>query len=319
MSLKNINKYKNLNSIIILGGSSIVPYLKKIKDLKKKYIIFLEARAITPLLIKTKIKVDYILCPYPQKLKDNGLQNYILRSLCSNVDIKKFIKKKYHKEVNYLKKNFLKIFETWNPKKGVYKNYKIKENIYLKNSPFELLKHYKDTKIILDTLQFKKEFPNKKISNKIIKIGFNENNKKFSIKNYLNPKIKDNKLNLITNNFLNVATTSILPIISKMGFKNTFLLGMDMNMLGTMEYSVKNIFKSFFHFIIFFLLSKKAFNHNFKVNFPLIYLRPKSEFLDFKKILPFFRKNIFNVNDNSIFIGKIKNINQISYQNFFKK
>jgi hypothetical protein len=318
MSLKIRNKYKNLNSIIIMGGSSIIPYLEKIKNLKKKYIIFLEARALTPLLIKSKIKIDYIFCPYAEKLKDNGLQNYILRSFLSNVDIKKYIKKQYHREVDYLKKNFSIIFESWSPQKGIFKKYKIKKNIYLRNSPFDLLKYYKTTKLILNTSEFERQFPDKKINNKIIKIKFTDKIKNFSLKKYLSPKNRNNTLELISSNFLNVAATSILPIINNMGFKKTFLLGMDMNMLGTMEFSVKNIFKSFFHFIIFFIFSKKAFNHNFKLNFPLIYLRPKSEFTDFEKIFAFYKNEIYNVNKKSIFIGKIKNLKQITYRNFFK-
>lgn len=318
MVLKIRNKYKNLNSIIILGGSSVVPYLEKIKNLKKKYIIFLEAKALTPLVIKSKIKIDYIFCPYPEKLKDNGLQNYILRSFISNVDIKRYIKKQYHREVDYLKKNFSTIFETWNPQKGTFKKYRIQKNIYLKNSPFDLLKYCKTTKLILNTSEFKRQFPDKKISNKIIKIKFTDKIKNFSLKKYISPKKRKNTLQLIQSNFLNVAATSILPFINNMGFKKTFLLGMDMNMLGTMEFSVKNIFKSFFHFIIFFIFSKKAFNHNFKLNFPLIYLRPKSEFIDFEKIFAFYKNQIYNVNNKSIFIGKIKNLRQINYRNFFK-
>ena len=54
-----------------------------------------------------------------------------------------------------------------------------------------------------------------------------------------------------------------------------------MNMLGSMEFSNNYIFKSFFHYSIFFLRARKSFNANFKLNFPY-YLRPKSEFSDFE-------------------------------------
>lgn len=181
-----------------------------------------------------------------------------------------------------------------------------------------MLKYYKKSKLIINLIEYKKSFSKKKINHNIIKIKFKNKKNAFSIKKYLNPRIIDNTLEIDQSNFLNVAATSIFPIINKMKIKETFLLGMDMNMLGTMEYSVKKIFKSFFHFLIFLLLSRKAFNHNFKLNFPLIYLRPKSEFLDFKKILSFYKNNIYNVNDKSIFTGKIKNIKQMNYQDFFK-
>lgn len=318
MLLSAQSKKKNLKALIILGGPSIEPHLKKIKNLESEYLIFVEARAITPLLVRSKIKIDYIFCAYPEKLKDNALQNYILRSFCSNVNIKKFIKKKFYKDVNYLKNNFNKIYENWNEKKGIHKKFRIKKNVYLKNSPLYLLKYYKKTKLIINLIDFKKNFSKKKINHNIIKIRFKDKKNIFSIKKYLNPKIINNTLEIDQSNFLNVAATSILPVINKMKIKETFLIGMDMNMLGTMEYSVKKIFKSFFHFLIFFLLSRKAFNHNFKLNFPLIYLRPRSEFLDFKKVLSFYKNNIYNVNEKSILIGKIKNIKQINYQDFFK-
>ena len=301
--------YRNKEAIIILGGTSIDSYFDKIKKIdKKKFIIFIEPKALQSRLLKNKIIPDYLLCPFAVKMKDNTLQNLIFRSFVVNINIKKFIKKKYFYEVDYVKKNFNKFYEIWNPKKGLHKKYKYKKNIFLRNSPFSLLKYFKKMKIILEEEDFLNNFSIKKIKNQVIKIKTKES--KNFIKKMLKLNLSNKKLIFYKTNFLNSVTMYHLPLMNYLGFKKIYFLGLDMNFFGTYGYNNLNIFKSRFHFYFFLFLIRKTLNHNFKFNFP-IYLRPKEEFDNLNELLNKNKKFYRVVNKLDDLIPKMKNI-QIS-------
>ena len=103
----NKNQYSNKSAIVILGGTSIDTYIDKLSLTdKNKFVIFAETKCISKKLYDQKIIPDYFICPFSIKLKDNYYQNFIFRSLMCDIDIKKFVKKKYFEEVDYLKNNF---------------------------------------------------------------------------------------------------------------------------------------------------------------------------------------------------------------------
>lgn len=316
---KEIKKNQKKNAILICGGPSVEKKLSDLKKLNKtRNVIFIEARALTPAFAKSGIIPDYIFAPYPEKLSQNGFQNYIYRSFLANVNIKYFIKKKYQLESDYIKKNFKKYFKIWKPEKGIHKKFKLKKSLYFKDSPIDLLKKFPKLKIITNKSNFKKYYDKIHLKNRILDISFTSKTNKFSYTKYFNPELNKGSLKIFSSNFLNSAAICFLPIINKLGYKRLYLLGLDMNMLGNMEYSAKNLFKSFFHYFLFFFLVKRSFNANFKINFPF-YLRPNSEFKDFENI--FFHDPIktYNVVDSSLLVGKIKNLKEISYKFFLKK
>jgi hypothetical protein len=322
MFLKINNKFKKFDAIILFGGPSSLKYIKQLRELRKRnknIKIIAEAKTITPQLVNSKIKIDYILCAFPEKLLDNSFQNYLLRSFCSNINIKFFIKHKFYKEFYYIKKNFYKIYENWKPQKGQHKRYRIKKNYEFKNSPLYLLKRFKNFKIISDLEKIKKIFKKKISFKNVYKIKIDTKLKKYSYKKYIDQKIKNNTLELNGFGNLNSLFISTIPIVTRMGFKRIFLFGLDMNMMGTLEYSSKNIFKSFIHFLIYLVLCRKSFGANFKLNFPFIYLRPKSEFKALSKMFSSIKYDIYNVNEFNFFNGSIKNLPEIEYQKFFKE
>ena len=311
-------KYKGQNAILLMGGSSVLPHLKKIKNFNgSRNKIIVDCKAITPELIKSKIKIDFILCPYPEKIQDNVFQSYALRSFCAKINMGLYIKKKYQKELNYLKKNFIKFYESWRPHKGQHKNFRLKKNVYLKDSPFYLFPKLKNARLIISLKDYKKKFTNIEILNKTYEIKINNKNK-FNLKEYLNPKIIKNVLQLGSYNYLNSGAMVTIPVLKKLGFEKIYFFGLDMNMLGTMEYSAPKIFKSFFHFLVFFFKCRKSFNANFKLNLPFFYLRPKSEFEDFNNIFAKFNKGIYNVSEGTIMTGAIRNLKSISYKQIFR-
>ncbi len=308
MIVPDRNCYKDLNALVFLGGPSINNYIHKLIDLKKdKFITFIEPRSISKELLKYKFEPDYIICPFSTKLKDNNFQNIILRSFLSGIDIKKFIKFKYHDEVNYLKNNFNKYYESWKPDRGVHKKFKIKTDIYFKNSPFDNLKYFKNSKIFLNKIDYAQNFVNLKLSNDIINIEFEDRSNEFDIDEYYNVKNQNNKLVFANTNFLNTQAISHFSLLNYLGFKKVYFLGMDMNFYGNFEYCNLDIFRSKIHLITFIFFVRKSLNGNFKLNFPF-YLRPKEEFETLKRVLKknnqFYRvvseKDKFNINMKSI-------------------
>jgi len=315
MSLKN--RYQNHLAIVFLGGPSINSYIHKIQKLDRdRFVLFLEPRSLSQKLLEFKINPDYVICPFSAKLKDNNFQNIILRSFLSKINIKRFIKSKFFREVDFLKNNFESIYEKWRPDRGIHKRYRIKNNIFLKNSPFENLKYFPNAKIFLDFDDFNKEFSDCKLSNNILKLGFENYNKQFDINDYYDIREKKEKLIFQKTNFLNTHSVCHFPLLDFLGFQKVFFLGMDMNFYGNFEHENLKIFKSKIHFYIFLLLIRNSLNGNFKLNFP-IYMRPKEEFFTLDQVLKPDNKFFRVVSKKDNLISKIKTIEEKEFFNIY--
>lgn len=285
------NKYQNKRALVIFGGPSLIEQQFDFKKIKSKdYITFLDTKALTPYLLNAGFKPDFYLMPFPEKSKDNGLQQSIYRSFLAQSNIRLLLKKKYHSEYFNLKNNFDNYFESWRPHRGAHKRYKWKKDVYLKDSPFDLLKNIPDAKIIANRSLLKEYFSEFIYNNQIYFFDFmDEGAKSFNFEQYFNPIEKKGEVLFQSVNFLNSAAIVLYPILHFMGFRDIYFLGMDMTMLGTLEYSAPYIFKSMLHYRWFFYKSKQAFNSAYKVNKPYYY-RPQSEFEDSAKIFSY--KNI---------------------------
>ena len=312
----NKNQYSEKSAIVILGGTSIKSYINEITNIdKSKYVIFVETKCLSKKLFNYNIYPDYIICPFSLKLKDNYYQNFIFRSLMCGVNIKKFVKEKYHEEINYLVNNFENFYEGWRPQKGIHKKFIFKKNVYLKNSPYDNLKLFPNSKLIIDVNDFKKNFDNFSYQNKIIKIQFNNNNDSFKLDNYYNIQKNNNILNFEETSFLNSQSICHFPLLKFLGFRKVYFLGMDMNFFGSFEFDFREIFKSKYHLYLFIFLIRKTLNGNFKMNFP-IYLRPKEEFVNLNSIIPD-KNNYYRVITSEKF-AKVPKINTIKLDNFLK-
>lgn len=310
----NKNQFSEKSAIVILGGTSLKSYIGKIASLdKSKFVLFVETKCISKKLYDYNITPDYIICPFSLKLKDNYYQNFIFRSLMCGVDIKKFVKKEYYQEIDYLKKNLNYFYEDWRPHKGIHKKLIFKKNLFLMNSPYDNLKLFPSSKLIIDKKDFEKNFDNFSYQNKMIEIQFNTSNNTFNLENYYNVKNVNDILHFEETNFLNSQSICHFPLLKFLGFKEIYFLGMDMNFFGSFEFDFREIFKSRFHLYLFICLIRKTLNGNFKINIP-VYLRPKEEFLNLESIIPD-HNNYYRVltNEKSV---KVPKINTIKLENF---
>src|SRR5947208_9707415 len=79
--------------------------------------------------------------------------------------------------------------------------------------------------------------------------------------------------------FLNSAAIVLYPLLRYMGFGEVYFLGMDMSMLGSLEYSAPFTFRSMAHFWWFFRRTSRVFNGNYRRR-GWLFTRPQSEFDD---------------------------------------
>lgn len=276
--------YKDRIAIVVTGGPSAVDYIGDLSRINRdKYVIFLEAKALTPKVISADIAPDFLLAPFPEKLKDNFLQHFIYRSMLAGVNIKWFLKKEHHYLVDQMKNNFDYNFEPWRPEKGKHKRFRYRSGIYLNDSPYSLIDQIPETQIITDKNKFLEEFPDSHFNNMFVSVEQSNSVGDFVVEDYYNPTVRNGALELRYTPFLNSAAISTYPILKGLGFKKAYLFGMDMTMLGSFEYSAPYVFRSMFHFQLFFRMAHRVWNANFALNKPYFY-RPTSEFRDLEAI-----------------------------------
>lgn len=296
ISLKN--KYLNKSALLISGGPSAVNLLPELKSLdRERFIVFLESKALTKSYVRHGVEPDFYLLPYPEKSKDNYFGNIVYQSLKVDVPIKRFIKTKYHDEVDYIIQRKDVLFEPWS-NKSLSKKYKYKKNTFLKDSPFSLISSFPNMKIITRKASFEDHFSGYKFQNKFHYFYFNQEEKQQSFINYINIHEMEDKCYINQNSFTNSAAISTFPIIKYLGLKDVYLLGFDGTMLGVFEYNADKIFKSKLHFYLFLFLCRHAFSHNYKINIPM-YLRPKNDLTDFDLLLDEFEFNVYRIIDRS--------------------
>lgn len=286
--LKLKNKYNGKNALLIFGGPSILENgydLSLLNSLDN--IVFLESKALTPKLLESGIKPDYYLMPFPEKSKDNTLQNYIYRSIMGDVGIRPLIKKEYHNEYYDIKDNFQKYFEVWSPKKGLHKAYKWKADVFLKDSPFDLIPCLPGMKLITNALGFHEYFPEYNYQNRVHYYENFQGAAPTGDTDYYDLIEKDGKVLLPSTNYNNSAAIALYRLLYFMGFRKIYFLGMDMSMLGSMEYAANYTYRSMWHFYWYLYKARPAFDVRIKWNFPM-YLRPKNNFEE--------QKTIFNTN-----------------------
>ncbi len=312
--MKSLEKaHVDKKALVIMGGPSLVhnsEMLKRVVD--RGYTVFLEAKALTPEFLNLEIMPDYYFAPYPEKIKDNALQNFIFRSFLAKVSIRKYIREEFLYVVDDMRENFTSYFENWRPHKGIHKRFRWKEGVFLKDSPYDLLGEIPNAAIITNESLLREHFPNFKYQNDLHYFHLKDEPYDFTIDKYYKVDKSEDGIYLNGMQSMNSAAITLYPLLNFMGFRQVFLLGMDMTMMGTMEYSAKRIFKSMFHYWMYFNKTSKAFNACFKRNFPFYY-RPNSEFRDISIIMNESNMIITRVYEKDKYVAQIKNENACTY------
>ena len=277
--------YRGERAVVIFGGPSLIEQRFDFAALRKRgFVLFLDTKALTPRFRSFGIEPDFWLMLFPEKSKDNSLQHYIFRSFLAQMRISPFLKRAYRPVLEEMRDRFDRYFEPWRPHRGPHKRYRWKDDVYLQDSPFDVIRQMPQTKIIVNRSLLARHFPNVALPNLHYYYDQAQEPAPFTLERYYTPLERDGELLLQYNAFLNSAAIVLYTLLHFMGFAQVYFLGMDMSMLGSFEYAALYTFKSMLHFRWFFHRSQHVFNADYKPNRPF-YRRPQSEFADARLLL----------------------------------
>ena len=274
--------HRGRRALVIFGGQSVIELKVDFQALRSRdFVIFLESEALTPYFLSFGITPDYFLMLFPEKCKDNGVQNFIYRSFLAGVDIRWFLKKAHLPALEEMRDHFDEYFAPWRAQRGAHKRYRYRPGVYLKDSPYDLIGRIPTSRILANRELMADHFPGFSPPNEVYWFTQSHEEEPFDLDAYYAPAERDGELVLRNNGFLNSAAIALYPLLRYMGFRDVYFLGMDMSMLGSMEYAALYSFRSMWHFRWFFWLCRRAFNAAYRMNRPF-YLRPQSEFHDIR-------------------------------------
>lgn len=257
------NKYGNKNAVIIFGGPSILENNYDLSLLSTSdNIIFLQSNALTPKFLEYGIKPDYYFMPYPEKIRTSSLHWLFLQAIACGYELKKNLKEEYIGEWLNFKNKFGEFAEIWRIEYP-HKRFRIKSDIMLDNSPLSLIDKYPKMGLITYDLAYKADGISKmNLPNKVYQYSHpNENHS--NMNSYFNPEIKNGVLTISNMGYVNSSAISLYPILKYMGFKKVTLIGMDMSMLGSFEFSAPYTFKTMRGYGKFFNACRKGFSYSF--------------------------------------------------------
>lgn len=313
--------YEGKSALVVMGGPSIIENNYDLSLINKdRYTVFIESKALTPLFLKFRLEPDFFLMFFPEKCQSNSMQMVIYQSFLADINLTNFIKPEYLEEYYYLKNNFEQNFELWNPKKGKHKRFKFKNNVILKNSPWSLLENIPELKIITrNDDKSRKLGPDvRKLKNDMFYYTDQIAEGEFNIDNYFTPSEVNGCVRLNGYGHLNSAAIALFPLLFYMGFRKIYLIGMDMSMLGSMEYSSLYTFRSLKHYKKFFNKAGSVFNYNFKKN-KVQFMRPPYEFDNMRQIMTYDKVEFINIYEPFEFAAPFDLIRNISFRDFLNE
>lgn len=324
------DKFAGQRALIIFGGPSIIENRFDLSLLDKhRYIVFLESKALTPYFLGFNIEPDFFLMFYPEKCKANSFQGVVFQSFLADIDLTGLIREQFCPELRYMRDHFDEYFETWKPEM-LHKRYRWKPDVYLKNSPFDLLPNLSSTVLVTYVKPFRQYVTRFQFKNPLYEYDMEPAGEPFSLDAYYNAVSENGALTLRDFMFSNSAAIALFPLLNYLGFKKVYFIGMDMSMLGSMEYSALYTFRSLRHFRVFFEKARPVFSFSFPrrrrlwaqlwrkdEEAPL--MRPRYEFESLRQILSYERMEFVNVYEPFEFARPLDGIRNISFAEFLRE
>jgi len=164
----------------------------------------------------------------------------------------------------------------------MHKRYRWRPGAYLRNSPYDLLCRMPQARILVHRRLIDQYFPDFAYADRAFYFGDAPREHAFDADKYFNPIDDDGLVRVrCAHTFLNSAAIALYPLLNYMGFREVYFLGMDMSMLGVMEYAALYTFRTMAHFWWFFHSTRHVFNANYRRN-GWFFRRPQSEFDDIR-------------------------------------
>lgn len=311
------NAFRGERAAVVLGGPSLIEQGFDFSvPARKGFVVFLEAKALTPRFLDAGAAPDFYLMPFPEKAKDNAFQSFVFRSFLAGVNIKPFLKPHWRGVARQLEQEFDRYYETWRPQKGAHKRFRFRPDAYLPGSPFDLLGSLAGVRVIAHRQGLAREFPGYEPGERFHVFDTLPPEGHFTLARYFDTVEQDGVPHLRQfAGHLNSAAIAIYPLLQYMGFERVYCLGMDMSMLGSMEYAAPYTFRSMLAFRWFFYRTRHVFNAQFKTNRPYFH-RPASEFDDLRRLVHGSPLQIIRVHSPSRFAAETPGVPTMSLDEF---
>ena len=311
-----VNTHRGQRAAVIFGGPSLIEHGFDFGSLHRNgFVVLVESKALTPRLLDTGVIPDYFLMLFPEKCKDNALQHAVFQSFLADVNIALLLRREHQSVVRDMRERFDEYAESWQPNR-VHKRFRWRPGIFLKDSPYDLLRHVPATRIIANRALLKYYFPEFNYPNPMHFFEqVDPGDGAFNLERYYTPVEEDGCLFIDANRFYNSAAIALYPLLRAMGFAEVYLLGMDMSMLGSMEYAALYTFKTMLHYRWFFMRAQRAFNGNFRANRPYCF-RPRSEFDDLEQVLLYNKMQFIRVYDEFAYAAPVPGVKTVSLRTF---
>lgn len=279
------NAHRGERALVVFGGPSLLATGFDFGWLRRSgFVTFLETKALTPRFVEAAGSPDYYLMLFPEKTKDNAIQHFVYRSLLADYRIDPLLKPEYRQTAADIREHFNDNFESWRPERGPHKRYRWRPDVYLRDSPYDLLARVPAARLIVNRPLLDHYFPGCPYRDRAFYFEQSENEREFDVEKYFNPVERDGTLVVRgASTFLNSAAIALYPLLNYLGFRETYFIGMDMSILGSLEYAAPYTFRSMAHFWWFWMRNGRVFNGNFKRN-GLMFARPQSEFDDLRML-----------------------------------
>ena len=281
------NAHHGERAAVIMGGTSLVERQFDFNRLRSKGVVtFLESKALTPQLLASGFTPDYFLMLSPDKCLSNGFHNWVFRAFLAGFRPDGLVKRELLPIVRDMRERFDEYFEPGSAHRGAHKRYRWRPGVRLPDAPVDLVGRMPAMKILAERTQLHHFCPNLAGANPryLYDQHAEPEPEPLTLDRYYGVVEQDGRVSVRNYNFQNSAAIALYPLLHYMGFRTVYFLGMDMSMLGSLEYGAPYTFKSMLHFRWYFRRTRNVFNAGFRQNRPW-YLRPKSEFEALKRVL----------------------------------
>jgi hypothetical protein len=270
--------FQGQQAAVILGGTSLVDGQFDLRRLHAANVVtFLESRALTPQVVASHFVPDFFLMLSPEKCLSNALHNWVFRAMLAGVSIERLVRPEWLPVVRGMRDRADELFVSGNLQRGPHKRYRWRPSAQVKDSPVDLLTQLPATRILAEGTQLETYCPTLGGPHECYLYDQRQQPEPFSLNAYYGLIETDDRVSVGNYSFHNSAAIALYPLLHYLGFQKVYLIGMDMSMLGSMEYGAPYVFKSMLHFRWYFRRTRHVFNADYRPNRPW-FLRPKGEF-----------------------------------------
>ncbi len=259
-------RFMGERALVVLGGPSILQHGWDLGALAGRFVVFVEARALTPRFLSYGLSPDFLMMFYPEKCKANALQAVAFQAVLADIDLRPLVREEWVPEIDRLTRDFTEYWESWRAETP-HKRFRWKPDVYLKESPFDLMPRVPRMACLTYLAPFQQYVREQVIGHDVYAYDMEETREPFTASAYYAARDDGERVILKDFSFTNSAAIALFPLLKYLGFRSVYLLGMDMSMLGSMEYASLYTFRSLAHFRRFFERARAVFSATYPRRF----------------------------------------------------